>query len=51
MDADVAVDAQTRPPRLGHAADGVPTAPTGGSVIGLTRMRGVFQWAAGWGLE
>ena len=40
VDAVVAVDAQTRPPRLGHAADGVPTAATGGSVIRLARMRG-----------
>lgn len=49
VDAVVAVDAQTRRPRLGHAADGVPTAATGGSVIGLARMRGSLSMTAGWG--
>ncbi len=37
MDAAVAVDAKTRPPRLGHAADDVPTAPTSRFVIGLAK--------------
>ena len=30
-----AVDAQTRPPRLGQAADGLPTATTGTHLIAL----------------
>ncbi len=37
MDAAGAVDAKTRPPRLGHAADDVPTAPTSRFVIGLAK--------------
>ena len=39
MDAAVAVDAKTRPPRLGHAADDVPTAPTSRFVIGLAQAK------------
>ena len=41
VDAAVAVDAQTRPQRLGQAADGLPTATTG------TRLIVVFN--RGWG--
>ena len=41
MDAAVAVDAKTRPPRLGHAADDVPTAPTSRFVIGLAKAWGM----------
>ena len=41
MDAAVAVDAKTRPPRLGHAADDVPTAPTSRLVIGLAKAWGM----------
>ena len=37
----VAVDAKTRPPRLGHAADDVPTAPTSRFVIGLGKAWGM----------
>ena len=41
MDAAVAVDAKTRAPRLGHAADDVPTAPTSRLVIGLAKAWGM----------
>ena len=41
MDAAVAVDAKTRPPRLGHAADDVPTAPTSRFVIGPAKAWGM----------
>ena len=41
MDAAVAVDAKTRPPRLGHAAVDVPTAPTSRFVIGLGKAWGM----------
>ena len=41
MDAAVAVDAQTRPQRLGQAADGLPTATTG------TRFIVVFNRGGG----
>ena len=41
VDAAVAVDAKTRPRRLGHAADDVPTATTGRFVIGLADVGNV----------
>ena len=44
VDAAGAVDAQTRPPRLGQAADGLPTATTGTHLIALsTRGGGIFD--------
>ena len=41
VDAAGAVDAQTRPPHLGQAADGLPTATTGTHLIALQNQ--------GWG--
>ena len=44
VDAAGAVDAQTRPPRCGQAADGLPTATTGTHLIALsTRGGGIFD--------
>ena len=40
MDAAGAVDAQTRPPRLGQAADGLPTATTGTRLIVVLNQGG-----------
>ena len=42
VDAAVVVDAQTRPQRLGQAADGLPTAPTGTRLIVVINQ--------GWGI-